>query len=120
MTKKQERQNQLKEIFKVYNGSACIYNSPKTSTKSVSKICSSGSTIAKGTREKFKGKLNKKYRIPIEIINKHNRLIRVLEAAKGTIEHLNTAVMEYQNFIIEHKLDDKFREWWHKKQEISE
>lgn len=47
--KRKKRQKQIEAIFKVYNGSAVVYNSPQTSKKSVFQICSTGSAIVTGT-----------------------------------------------------------------------
>ena len=47
--KRKKRAKEIESIFKVYNGSAVLYSTPKTSNKSISQICSIGSTTAAGT-----------------------------------------------------------------------
>ena len=50
MKKAEKKQSeQVKKMFKVYNGSAYIYDSPQASNKSIAKICSGGTAVAKGT-----------------------------------------------------------------------
>jgi len=49
MEKRKKREKEIKAIFKVYNGSAVVYNAPQSSDKSISQICSTGATLAKGT-----------------------------------------------------------------------
>lgn len=49
MEKERRRERKIEAIFKVYNGSAIVYHTPKTSNKSISQICSTGATLAKGT-----------------------------------------------------------------------
>ncbi len=46
--KRKRREKQIESIFKLYNGSAVVYHTPKISSKSIAQICSSGSHIAKG------------------------------------------------------------------------
>lgn len=46
--KRNKRSKQIEAIFKKYNGAAVIYNSSATSNKSISQICSTGSTTVKG------------------------------------------------------------------------
>jgi len=49
MGKRKKREKEIKAIFKVYNGSAVVYHTPQSSDKSISQICSTGATLAKGT-----------------------------------------------------------------------
>ena len=47
--KRKRRQEQIEKIFKIYNGSAVEYHTPHTSSKSITSLCSSGSSVARGT-----------------------------------------------------------------------
>lgn len=44
-----KEKKKVDNIFKVYNGSVTPYIPPKVSQKSISKICTTGIYIAKGT-----------------------------------------------------------------------
>ena len=47
--KRKKRLKAIEAIYKVYNGSAIIYQTPQSSNKSISQICSTGATLAPGT-----------------------------------------------------------------------
>ena len=48
LRKRINRSQKIEAIFKKYNGAAVIYNSSAASSKSISQICSTGSTTVKG------------------------------------------------------------------------
>lgn len=54
--------------------------------------------------------------LPGWVMNKHNALLQRYEDAIGTIGFLSIEIADYQNYMVEKKLDDDFRKWYHERE----